>query len=249
MTLTEHIQPLLDKRLPAALVAAALLSATGAYAQTYLQSDAPKYDFDIVYQEDIQTVFHEAYADDVLLRMIAEPSFFREFAVGLKKTASGTSIFGLRAKVQIWTFESRDSLMMEARDCVSSPHEGCRELQSESTDMPDDIHGIGLERCEILLPEATVPKIEDAWHLALLTVGSRTDEVVGVDGESFYFGAREDGQWRGGKVWSPDPNTLPGRLVSLALDMNDLCHGQNGATAAKIDLEASELVGELKAQQ
>src|SRR4051812_13510879 len=89
---------------------AVLLVPTGAFAQAHLDSDTPKYDFDVTYQNNIQTVLHEAYADDVILRMVGEPSFTSEYVVGLRKMAVGTSIFGLRTKVQIWGFEHKEQL-------------------------------------------------------------------------------------------------------------------------------------------
>lgn len=215
---------------------------TNAAAQTHLDAETPKYDFEIAYQKNIQTVLNEAYADDVIVRMIGEPSFFPEYAVGLRKTVAGIFIFGVRSKIQIWAFQSRDQELKDARACDTAKHPDCVGYRKYLEAMPADIHDIGVERCEISVPSEVATHIENAWRLSLATAGEGGDDRVGVDGEFYYFAMNDSGRYLGGKVWTPDANSLPGMLVTLGLDMQNLCTGKNNLTITKIDGEASALV-------
>ncbi len=228
---------------------AVLIGVTAASAQTHLDSDADLYDFEVAYQKNIQTVLSEAYADDVIVRMIGEPSFFPEYVIGLRNTASGTSIFGLRTKIQIWTYQSRDQLRKDVLSCDSALYPDCAEEKKYLDTLPDDIHDIGLEHCEVPISNALAADIEDAWRLSLVKAGKGGDDTLGVDGEFYYFAMNDGGRHLGGRTWSPDANTQPGKLVSLALRMRNVCEGKRNASVSQIASDASALVRELKQGQ
>src|SRR5208282_4049348 len=57
------------------------------------------------YQAMVADVFHEAYDRDVMLRMIEEPSFSPEYAVGLKQDKDA-SIFTIVPDKHVWAYES-----------------------------------------------------------------------------------------------------------------------------------------------
>jgi hypothetical protein len=217
-----------------------------ASAQTYLDAETPQYDFEIAYQKNIQTVLHEAYADNVIVRMVGEPSFSPEYAVGLRKSAAGVFIFSVQTKIQIWVFQSRDQELKDARACDIQKYPDCAYERKYLEAMPTDIHDIGLERCEVPVPGDVEAHIEDAWRLSLATAGKSGDDRVGVDGEFYHFAMNDGGRHLGGRIWTPDANSLPGMLFDLGLDMKKLCTGSSNITVTQIDREASVLVQKLK---
>jgi hypothetical protein len=71
-------------------------------------------------------------------------------------------------------------------------------------------------RRETLFPFDLAKKVCEVWQWMLRRVRHSECGSVGLDGVNYHFASYGRFGQMAGKVWSPDPDTLPGRLVRLS---------------------------------
>jgi len=99
MTLTEHIQPLLDKRLTVALAVVMLTGVSPSSAQDHLRPEGNPYDPAAAgYYELVGTAMHEAFDDNVRVRVLSDSMFAPQAAFGVKEDHGKYKLFGLVAR-------------------------------------------------------------------------------------------------------------------------------------------------------
>ncbi|HEV2653240.1 MAG TPA: hypothetical protein VGU69_18395 [Rhizomicrobium sp.] len=167
------------------------------------------------YEPAVTGVLKAAFGPEVVVRAIVEPSFEPEYAVGIEKHGDEYRIFGLTASEQVWT----------------------------ALNDQKPVAGINANDCRLPITADLATDILGVWKGMLLRVHTQVDSE-GVDGAIYFFSMMIDGQPHIGQTWSPLPSSPPGKLVSLANAMRDVCrwnrpHALDRVTAITADLKAS----------
>jgi hypothetical protein len=178
----------------AASVIASLLGAGAASADEHL---VPEGKFDQVYQDTAKSVFRVAFEPTVLARAIIEPSFWSEFAVGVRLTAGQYSVFALTPSKQIWN--------------------GSLE-KAEQTE-PKTVH---VAACEIPVEQSDGVRMVAVWKNALARVQANS-AVLGNDGETDHYSMTVNGKELAGQAWSPREDSEAGMMRDIAYAIHDAC--------------------------
>ena len=93
------------------------------------------------------------------------------------------------------------------------------------------------------IDDRTAAMIHRCWERMLLETRYRlpSDDISGLDGETYHFAS---GSGMNGYVWSPDADTLPGRLVALAAALREFASAPEANRPKLIErlrLEADDL--------
>lgn len=254
MTLTEHIQPLLDKRLPAAFAAGLLIVSAPARGQDdhlfpesallssgQLLNKPPRLDAD--YDIAVATVFRDVFAADTVLYADADNPLGGIRFVGLKKNKGEWRIFSFGEEVRLLRYAE----IAEAdRDGDIQRANGYRkEVPARPEDVP-------LERCEKPLEAALAQRIASLWDTMLRATRYVTREeilvankniaangglvTVLVDGTAYHF-------YAGGMVgqtYNPDVGTAPDLLSRIAEAMARACADPKSLPALNASVAALE---------
>jgi len=215
MTLTEHFKPLLDKRLPAAF-AVLLLSAVPAFAIDHL---APPIGI-AQYEDQLAKTFKDVYADDIQLRAVVEPSFGREFAVGVRLSDGLYSIVYLQAKDSVW----QSIVNKESGPLVTTR----------------GVPMVRVEKCQHQIPSALAQRLSSIWDQMIR--GIEPDDSVGLDGTSYYFSKIVDGEFKTGMAWSPEVMTKTGGLVGIVETMKQLCAAPRKSLLEQLNRESNDVL-------
>jgi hypothetical protein len=62
------------------------------------------------YQATLRQVLDEAYAPEVRLRAVVQPSWALEYAVGIRRSPNGHEVFMVEPSRQVWTYTSIELL-------------------------------------------------------------------------------------------------------------------------------------------
>ncbi|MBF4471333.1 hypothetical protein [Flavobacterium sp. HJJ] len=92
------------------------------------------------------------------------------------------------------------------------------------------------------IDENIYTKIGCLFQLLARQTKSYSDEYHGLDGESYYFLITDNnGEIKIGKTWSPDDNSLMGRLIKISNDLYSFGNG-NKVSIAEINNEIDKLI-------
>jgi len=198
------------------------------------------------YRSAEERVFKDLFAHDVIAWVLAEPSFEREYGIGLINSGSGYRVFVLEPSDQIWQFITLD--MMKKGQITSTDSQGrsttadqIREIEARLPPHPEDLK---VSRCDLSISGTIARRILDAWRLMLANTAHTN--VMGLDGEIYHFGLRNGGAWRTGQTWSPDENTNPYRLVLIADAMRKACKTMTAAHLSAIPALADAIAANQK---
>ena len=199
-------------------------------------------DFDIDYESMVREVFHEAYARNVMLRMVEEPSFSPEFAVGIKQD-KGASIFAISSDKELGSY---DVLKGMKDGLANAPNKKAQQdaIDRLSATLPKDYHDVRLHRCQIGIDSDLAARITKVWRNVLLETqyvqplkgpdGKEKDiETINVDGVTFHFFLRDTSGLLAGQTWSPSDNK-PAMLVEIAETMAEYCDSKDKKVLAKL---------------
>ena len=234
MTLTDHLQPLLDKRFPAARVAAVLMS-TAASAQEHLWPAESAWAAASVNDNGAavaEAVFKEAFQPDVTLRVYTTDAFMRPRAdmVFIKHDKSGHRVVTMSTHAPLWMYSS--AVWM-------------KDFQAVKLD-PPDYHDIRPTRCEAPIPGRLAGRIALVWRSVLLETRYYEKSRVGSDGAWAVFSMTDNHRELIGTTWSPDDDTKPGMLWSIADAMQDYCEKKTSNRLAKLTGDVAALEAKLK---
>jgi len=252
MTLTDHLQPLLDKRFPAALVAI-LVSIAPALAGDHLEPEDSIYSgvapFQPGYDRAMVASFADAFKADVEASAIVQPSFEPEFAVGVKQDADGYRIFYQEASQQLWQYSVLE--MMKRGEITSADANGksttAEDIAKLEKSLPPNPKDVKINRCEYAIDSDLGAKIVDDWRRMLLGTRYAKRPRMGIDGTFYHFFAKSGYQGMAGKTWSPDPATATGMLAQLADSMKTLCTTKRDLTLREVEKLTGALASKLGA--
>lgn len=239
MSITEHIQPILDRMLPAALMAGMLLLATGACAADHLEPEpsplwgGPLYDADLT-----KSVFAEAFNGDVAARVLVMASRFPAYMVGVKTEGGAYRIFTLHSDGEVYPV-SHDNVPEPF--AVSGP-DGSATIIAPKQSTPK----FAVERCEEAVDLALGQRLVALWRRMLMETRYADPPSGAPDGGLFVFSMETgslamSGQYSGGRP----PGKL-GALIDVVYAMNDYCGTKNKDLAARLSLQVSNLEKQLQ---
>lgn len=190
-------------------------------------------------------VFREAYAGDVVARVVVEPSFQHEYAIALALDGGAYRLFVLEPSEQIWSYTVLK--MMKDGSITTGDDKGKATTADEIKKLEDSLPAhpelLKLTRCEIAIPPDVAARVIAAWKLMLTTTVATTSS--GLDGEFYHFALRDKDNTLAGVTWSPVAASNPGRLVDMAFALRDACktHGVRSLSAI------SQLADDIKHDQ
>lgn len=219
-------------------------------------------DFMADYASKLRDVLHAAYEPDVTVRMIAQPSFVPEYAVGLRggktigkgdfKTfipGAPYRIFGLSPAASVWTYPTIAMLKSGQIRAIgkNAGQQQKEEIEKAQASVPANPRDLKVSQCETGISDALGGRIVEVWHKMLMRTRYSQKNMNGADGATYNFSMYVRGHGPiSGNVWSPDRNSSTGTLVALANAMYDVCNKEKGASANQVEKLTAELEQRLK---
>jgi hypothetical protein len=213
------------------------------------------------YDTLVRDLLHDAYDMGVDVRMVALPSFFPEYAVGLrsfetrgtgpfKTIARGAPyrIFVLAPEAQIWTYESIAMLKRgEEQVGTWSDKNGDsqqamqkKEIAKLEAKMPANPHDLKIDRCEADISGVLGDRIVEVWRKMVLATHYPAKYDTILDGEFYHFSMVSPKAGPiSGQTHSPYRDSATGTLVTLADTMRAVC--EKKATMTELDQLTTEL--------
>jgi hypothetical protein len=223
-------------------VAALFGFSLAAQAETHLIPEdsiySPMMDYQPGYIRLEMHVFAPAFADGVRARVIVEPSFSDEFAVGVIEKDGAYGLFYYVAPQHLWDYSVLELMkrgeITSAKDGKSTTADDIAKLQSS---LPADPNLIKLTQCEIPVQPQLAQSLIGVWRTLLLRTHYDENVQLGLDGETYHFSMHDGYQDLSGKVWSPPDATDIGMLVSVIYGVKKAC----GTTDSRLlnDLQKS----------
>jgi hypothetical protein len=179
------------------------------------------------YTKMVLDFFREIYGKDILLRMVAFPSFHPEFAVGIRESAGVYSVLRLAPRKQLWAYKTKQ--LMETGQITHVSESGHvktnEDIERINNEYPSDYREVPIDKCSAPLDESIARGLRDVWSLMLLETRYSPDPRLGLDGADYHFSMRvtQYGGIYAGKIWSPPEESKPGRLVAIGNSLADYC--------------------------
>jgi hypothetical protein len=246
MTLTGHLQHVLDRKLPAALVAGVLLIGTGVHAADHLEPEPPLlsqiprfYD-----AEAVKSVFAEAFRGDVVARVLVLPPWKPAFAVGMKMDSGAYRIFTLAAA---------DDVFPRSHKAPFEPFAAPGPGGAATVIAPQPPRrAMAALRCEANVDPKLGSRIVGVWKQMLIQTGYDDPPAPGApDGEAFVFSMEsfhpgEAALAMSGQYWGGRPSGRLGALVDVVFAMDDYCIAKDKTRLAKLNEQISNLEKKLQ---
>ena len=233
--------------LAASFFAATIPASTAAVKpEGHLEPERSEYGDDLFmpgYDALVRSVLKSAYANDVAVRMIAVPSFFPEFSVGLKGNSGSYQVFSMRPKVQLWGYEilrMRENGAL--RTVVGDANKNASDLRATLPPNPQDVPVVS---CYAGIKAELAGRIVANWERMLRSTRFPGASNIGTDGADYHFSMRVNSQFLAGHTWNPDPNSPSGMLVRIGLAMNDYCAKKSDASTKHLEQLVTQLEGRL----
>jgi hypothetical protein len=230
-----------------AIALSALICAIPAMAQEHLDPDDTVVGQllpDAWHGSDYAREFKPAFDGSERVFAVIEPSFVREFVIGLRQVSGGYRIFGAwpaltRDKRRIPEVFGVKPPVLVGADGKPLPKD---EADMRLADMPTPNGEVRLERCEAPIDSVLADRVIAAWDKVVLQ--TRADSGMprfGPDGAVEHFVSHLRFLVVSGKSWSPQPPGNPGWLSRAAEAMLRICDsGRTEPLAqARRELEAA----------
>jgi len=198
------------------------------------------------YHEIVIEVLQGAFDADVSARLIAMPSFTPEYALGIRGTEGAYKIFYLESKSQLWSYENLKTLqeLTEAGGIPGQEANLAAAIAEYELLLPQDYHDVETDYCEIGIPSQMAENILDVWEYILAETRYGDREPVGRDGTDYHFSMRANGVIMAGKVWSPNPQSKTGAIVSITESMQNLCLTADQNLLSQLEPQVDALLAE-----
>jgi hypothetical protein len=233
MTLAATLQPVLDKRLPAALVAGVLLiGASNAFAQTNLEPDTSAFASEPGAYVSISVMprlllLKDAYTPDVRLRVVVMPEIYPTYAMGIRQRKTSDAVFVL--KLSLEAPRNTDVTRCEAPISVSDTS---RLIEIWKQMLLRTSYRQGATRKYVMLDGAD-------YHFSLpsypQSVGPLAAPVPGAS------------KAMQGQIFNPDPDTQPGLMVGIVEKLDAYCWSKDARSLAQANDIAGNLLYRLNA--
>jgi hypothetical protein len=177
------------------------------------------------YHQIVIETLEGAFDTDVRARLIAMPSFTPEYAVGIRESDGSHKIFHLASRSQLWSYENLKTLreIVEAGGLPGQETNIAEAIAEYESRLPDDYHDVETDYCEIEIPSELAEDLLVIWEKILLETRYGDQAPLGRDGTDYHFSMLANGVVMAGKVWSPDPQSKTGAMVSITETMKNLC--------------------------
>lgn len=207
------------------------------------------------YQYLVRQLFHDAFTPDVRARMLGEPSFFKEYAVGLRETHGVYSVFWLTPRAQVWKY-SLIQMMQKGEMSVNLNREATdKEIERLASSLPANPSDVAVDSCSIEIPASLAQRIINVWRRMLertqtpnplpKTFRPPPPPVV-TDADNYFFSMPVDGMELAGHTMAIAGNTRPRMLVAISLTMRELCTKRDINLTNRLDSDVANLERELK---
>jgi hypothetical protein len=200
------------------------------------------------YQTTVREALAAAFLPNVRVRVIGEPSFQPEFAVGIRERGGRYWIFALQPRQQLWGYSV---LEMANRGEIQwlNRERGAPDPMKELRDsLPPTPRDVKIDRCEAPIDADLAGEVIQSWARMLDGVRPERSSGFGVDGETYDFSMERDGRTLTGSTWSPDPATPPGLLVLMVAEMRNYCRMNDAARLKGLRESSSALSRRLAAE-
>jgi hypothetical protein len=214
------------------------------------------------YDTMLRNVLHEAYERDVVLRMVAMPSFIPEYAIGLrggktigkgdfKTVIAGPpyQIFGLSPVASVWTYQSIAMLKSGQTRMVGDNAQQLqkKEIERAQASVPANPRDLQVNQCEIGISDGLGDRITQVWRKMLMQTRYPQQYSGGADGATYHFSMFQRGVGDlSGHIWLPDRDSSTGTLVTLADEMYGICTKRKDASMDNLEKLTAELEHRLK---
>jgi hypothetical protein len=207
-----------------------LLISAFSYGQEHLEPEVSVFSDDVLhdYHRMVVDGFEEAFERNVLARVIVIPTFFPEYAIALKEDSGTYRLFRLAPEESYWGVYYSSEYGSDRRDANSH-----REPK------------IAVKSCEREITSDLASSILEVWEAMLLKTRHRKSEEIGLDGVTYHFAGRFNFQLFSGQIWSPGPDTPPGKLVELAKTMNAWCENGTSSNVESLERAVTALAREV----
>lgn len=172
-------------------------------------------------------------------QLLVFPSFRPEWAVYIVKPEdSGAVVVFKGFKTSLWN----EVLRVTSDDARST---------SYSVDSAAEQAALAqikteLDQATAPITNRTVEMLHDVWWETLGRARYPVEERIGLDGTSYFADDWKDGQGsRSGRTWSPEPESLPGELVTLAERMAEYAHSPSPQGEATLQSQAHAIRNQL----
>jgi hypothetical protein len=195
------------------------------------------------YHEIVITVLEGAFDADVRARLIAMPSYTPEYAVGIRETNDRHKIFHLASQSQLWSYENLKTLraIAEAGGLPGQDTNIAEAIAEYEARLPGDYHDVETNYCEIDIASELAEDLLVVWERILLETRYGDQEPVGPDGTDYHFSMSASGVIMAGKVWSPNPQSKTGAMVSITETMKNLCLTADQNLLAQLEPQVSAM--------
>lgn len=198
------------------------------------------------YHASVRQVLKEAFSKDVRARVIVEPSFSSEYAVGLRAQGQGYAIFSLEAASQMWGYSvarlmRQGQITAFSRDGKPQTAEIIRRIEAG---LPPDPRMVQKIRCEAPVEPALGERVLRLWRRALED-DARWANHPGLDGETYDFWADTLTASPSRLIWSPRLDTVPGGLVTLSAALKHHCRTRSPESLQELRQAADSLERDL----
>jgi len=198
------------------------------------------------YRRAEEHVFKAIFATNVVAWVLAEPSFEREYGIGLVEKNGSYRAFMLEPSEQVWEFTVLG--MIKNGEMTSTDNQGrsttADQIKAMEARLPPRPEDLEISRCEIPISKPLAERVLQSWRLMLARTAPNGRE--GFDGEIYHFGLREGGTLRTGQTWSPDEDTNPYRLVLIADALRKACKTMTAAHLSAIPALADAIAANQK---
>lgn len=207
------------------------------FTDTYFRWATPEQVFAV-------SVFHEAFSDDVIVRLYRPGSMgFPDEAIGLHRAA------GNKYAINAWRMREDLAGYYERHPAdggaIKIDPQGNLDLSGAKLQFPQTPKDMPLDRCTLPIDDALASTVISDWRRMLMEVRQGYPRRMGADGAIYHFSMQEGAISMAGQIWSPLPDTRPGMLVDLALAMQNACNHK--AALSEVRDKADRLSARLNA--
>ena len=244
MTFTEHLQPMLDKRLPAVLVAGMLSCVAPSLAQDKLEPEpSPTSDFRLYDAQDTKEVFAEAFREDVLARVLVIPPRSMAFMLVLKRDGEAFRLVELQGTIGMG---ERNREVPFEPFAVPGPDGTATVIAPQPEHRPS-----ATKRCDVPIAPPLAQRIAAIWKRMLLDAHYVDPPSGAPDGEALVFSM----EWSrpgdaalamSGQYWGGHPPGKLGALIDIVYAMEDYCDGKSQSRSEKLNEQVSNLEKQLQ---
>jgi hypothetical protein len=229
------------------LLFAILIFSQTCFANDYLEPEDNQFTgiFMHDYYEMVINYLSDVYAEDVVFRVIVFPSFYPEYAIAMRKNDDRYYVQLLSPEKQLWGYKTIEMMKNESvlkGDAFVRDDEGIKELESK---YPQDYLDIPLKKCSAPLNHDLALQLTTIWETMLLHTRYQKKDMMGLDGVTYHYSMRSGHKDFAGKVWSPDPETKTGKLVTITEALAKYCETPDPGNQKALSNAAKALLHEL----